>query len=339
MVNFINLFYHYKGRFERNAAGVFEYVGGEVNEFPNVNVARVKKTLLEGLFKSLGYIAFSDFYWAEDELAHGLKLIRFDSDVVRMLNHARRSGVVHVYWEHVVDAPVEVEVVDVVDENPQQATTHPQQQPQVTPKRRIKMRARRTPTRNKTTASRNINQAQEEATPKPEPIIHPSPEAVAAEIVVDVPVATNSQTGSASGHGAAAPTEILTQQSNNIKKSRRASYKRPPPTGQKFVHGKRGEAPKIFVPRVSPDATDSDDDSDADPDYHQYESEDLHSPLSSDCDDECHSEDEVWPQSNPEARFGLVHLELGMEFATMKEFQRAVRIFGTQPNFHAKTNK
>ncbi|MED6176473.1 hypothetical protein PIB30_088518 [Stylosanthes scabra] len=192
------------------------------------------------------------------------------------------------------------------------------------------MRARRTPTRNKTTASRNINQAQEEATPQPEPIIHPSPEAMAAETVVDVPVATNSQTSSASSHGAAAPTEIPTQQPNNIKKSKRASYKRPPPTGQKFVHGKRGEAPKIFVPRVSPDATDSDDDSDADPDYHQYESEDLHSPLSSDCDDECHLEDEVWPQSNPEARFGLVHLELGMEFATMKEFQRAVGIFNIQ---------
>ncbi|MED6150676.1 hypothetical protein PIB30_074694 [Stylosanthes scabra] len=205
MVNLINLFYHHKGRFERNAAGVFEYVGGEVNEFPN---------------------------------------------------------------EHVVDAPIEVEVVDVVDENPQQATTHPQQQPQVTPKRRIKMRARRMPTQNKTTASSNINQAQEEAIPQPEPFVHPSPEVVAAKIVVDVPVATNSQTGSASGHGAAAPTEIPTQQSNNIKKSRRASYKRPPSTGQKFVHGKRGEAPKIFVPRVSPDATDSDDDSDADPDYH-----------------------------------------------------------------------
>ncbi|MED6151982.1 hypothetical protein PIB30_087506 [Stylosanthes scabra] len=243
MVNLISLFYHHKGRFERNADGVFEYIRGMANEFPRLNAASVKKSMLEGFFKSLGYIYFSDFYWAEDEQGRRLKLIMFESDVARMIDHAKRNGgSVHVFWEHVVDSPIKVE---------------------------------------KGTTSKNINQALDEEIPQPEPTIQGSPEAQAQQTV--------------SGPGAATQAEIPTQQSNNIKKNRRASYKRLAPTGQKFVHGKRGEAPKIYVPRVTSDGLESDDDSDADPDYHQYESEDLHSPLSLDCDDEYHSDDEVWP--------------------------------------------
>ncbi|XP_016185811.1 uncharacterized protein LOC107627495 [Arachis ipaensis] len=64
--------------------------------------------------------------------------------------------------------------------------------------------------------------------------------------------------------------------------------------------------------------------------YHQYESEELHSPYSSDCDSEYEAERNVWPQENPNAAFGLVHLELGMEFETMEQFKRAVRKFNIQ---------
>ncbi|MED6113480.1 hypothetical protein PIB30_071170 [Stylosanthes scabra] len=90
MVNLINLYYHHKGRFERNADGVVEYLG--------------------------------------DDLGRGLKLIRFDSELVRMLDHAKRNGgSVHVFWEHVVDAPIEVDVVNVEDDDfSQQPATEPQ---------------------------------------------------------------------------------------------------------------------------------------------------------------------------------------------------------------------
>ncbi|MED6186928.1 hypothetical protein PIB30_071406 [Stylosanthes scabra] len=93
----------------------------------------------------LSTLEVSDFYWAEDDLGRGLKLIRFDSELVRMLDHAKRNGgSVHVFCEHVVDAPIEVDVVNVEDDDfSQHPATEPQQQPQVTPKRRIKMRARR----------------------------------------------------------------------------------------------------------------------------------------------------------------------------------------------------
>ncbi|RYQ94537.1 hypothetical protein Ahy_B08g089471 [Arachis hypogaea] len=52
--------------------------------------------------------------------------------------------------------------------------------------------------------------------------------------------------------------------------------------------------------------------------------------MSSDCEDDYDSEQGVWPQGNPTAPFGQVHLELGMEFTTMDEFKRSVRKYNIQ---------
>ncbi|XLT83678.1 hypothetical protein HN873_005431 [Arachis hypogaea] len=111
--------------------------------------------------------------------------------------------------------------------------------------------------------------------------------------------------------------DVPTQESRAKQRNRKNSYKRPAHSGQTFVQGGIGEAPKIFVPRATSESSESDDD-DSDPDYHQYESEELHSPYSSDCDSEYEAERNVWPQGNPNAAFGSVHLELGMEFKTME---------------------
>ncbi|XP_052114080.1 uncharacterized protein LOC127745429 [Arachis duranensis] len=95
----------------------------------------------------------------------------------------------------------------------------------------------------------------------------------------------------------------------------------------------------IFVPHVEPDSSNSDDDIDSDPNCYQYESEDLHSPMSSDCEDDYDSEQGVWPQENPTAPFGQVYLELGMEFATMDEFKRSVRKYNIQIGRSIKFNR
>ncbi|MED6207272.1 hypothetical protein PIB30_034273 [Stylosanthes scabra] len=106
--------------------------------------------LREMMMGLLSMLEVSGFYWAGDGLARGLKLIRFDNEVVRMLDHAKRNGgirfdnevvrmldhakrnggSVHVFWELAVDAPIEVEVVNIEkDDIPQQPTTNPQHQP------------------------------------------------------------------------------------------------------------------------------------------------------------------------------------------------------------------
>ncbi|XLT38950.1 hypothetical protein HN873_070242, partial [Arachis hypogaea] len=81
-----------------------------------------------------------DFYWAENEVSNGLHLIRLDSDVVRMYEFGIQNGrICHVYWDHIVDVPEEVEVVDVVDDEPCPTTdTVEQSTPQETPRRRSK---------------------------------------------------------------------------------------------------------------------------------------------------------------------------------------------------------
>ncbi|RYQ95231.1 hypothetical protein Ahy_B08g090295 [Arachis hypogaea] len=137
-----------------------------------------------------------------------LKLLRLDRDMVNMYEDAIRNDyrVVHMYWEHAVDIPTEVEVVDVDAE----------------------------------------------------------------------------------------------KESREKQKNRRNSYKRAAPSGQAFVQGGKGEAPKISVPHTT------------------------------NCDSDYEAERTVWPQGNPNVAFGSVHLELGIEFETMDQFKRAVRKFNIQ---------
>jgi len=56
-------------------------------------------------------------------------------------------------------------------------------------------------------------------------------------------------------------------------------------------------------------------------------SERIRSPR--DSDNEANSE-EQFPQYNPEAKFGNVSLELGMEFATMEAFKQGMRDYTIQ---------
>jgi hypothetical protein len=58
-------------------------------------------------------------------------------------------------------------------------------------------------------------------------------------------------------------------------------------------------------------------------DIDSYHSEDPKTPVSS--DDEFDSRRQISPQFDANAQFGQVHLELGMEFETLKVFKKAVR--------------
>ncbi|MED6137249.1 hypothetical protein PIB30_063363 [Stylosanthes scabra] len=194
---------------------------------------------------------------------------------------------------------------------------------QRTPKGRVKKRAWRTPMK-KTTNTIPENHVETEPDTQNEALSQPPIDKVSK--VENAVENHNSEPEEVGLQAAGQNASQLQQSKRQYERNRRASYKRPSPTGQAIVQGGKGEAPKIFVPRVNPHASSGEEiDSDNDPDYHQYESEELHSPYSS--EGAADSENEVWPQGNPNASFGNVHLELRMEFATLKEFQRIVRVF------------
>ncbi|RYQ93214.1 hypothetical protein Ahy_B09g099494 [Arachis hypogaea] len=142
------------GRLERNRKGVTVYSGGQVSLIPRVNVDTLNLFFMEGLVKDLGYIQWKDFYWGKPDAGGGvaLKLLRLDRDVVNMYEDAIRNDdrVVHVYWEHTVDTPTEVEVVDVdVEEVPTPETANVNAESVKSPGGRIKKRAQKSqkPTR------------------------------------------------------------------------------------------------------------------------------------------------------------------------------------------------
>ncbi|XLR61959.1 hypothetical protein S83_012631, partial [Arachis hypogaea] len=124
------------------------------------------------------------FYWAENEVSNGLHLIRLDSNVVRMYEFGIQNGrICHVYWDHIVDLPEEVEVVDVVDDEPCPTTNTVEQCiPQETPRRRSKMAIHKKPTSKKLyvkTANKenkinqSCNETQNPAYPNPSPTTQP----------------------------------------------------------------------------------------------------------------------------------------------------------------------
>ncbi|MED6184428.1 hypothetical protein PIB30_047373 [Stylosanthes scabra] len=301
------------GRLERDLNWKLVYVGGEETIFDNVNVEKLSMLLMENLFKGLSYKKYDDMYWLDEELGingGGLYPIKGDAAVVMKykwaLNHDSK---VHVYFEHPVDKAVTVEVVDLDDNN----FVPPQVPPAAnTPKKnRIKKRANRTPTPKKKPANRKPAQAKQNLQPK-------------LKEEVDIPRSqppplTQSQPQPESQSELQPQPQPQTQTSTAPKPNRRAAYKRPAPSGQQFVKGNKDGAPKIYVPIEDPNSSDSD------PGYHGYESEELADP---DNDEEEKEKDESsWPQGNPGASWGSVHLELGMEFGTLDEYKRAVRKF------------
>ncbi|KAL4330256.1 hypothetical protein AHAS_Ahas13G0381900 [Arachis hypogaea] len=270
MANHITFVYHHEGRFERNMNGVLKYVGGEVTVIPRVNVETLNTFFMVGLFKDLGYVSFKDFYWVENEVSNGLHLIRLDSDVVRMYEFGiENERICHIYWDHIVDLPEKVEVVDIVDdESCPTIDTIEQPTPQETPRRRSEMEIHKKPSlkklyvkkaNKKNKINQSSNETQNPASPNPSFTTQPMSQ-----------------------------FEIPNVNRNTTQQQSEAEV--PPPNNSQFVQGGRNETPKIFVPHVEPDSSNSDDDSDSDPDYYQYESEDLHSPMSSDCEDDYDSE-------------------------------------------------
>ena len=76
------------------------------------------------------------------------------------------------------------------------------------------------------------------------------------------------------------------------------------------------EAPEIVVPINDPATLDSE------LGVHQYVSEELHTPASTDRED---LDNLVFLQHNPNVPFGQINLEKGMEFETMMHFKKVVR--------------
>ncbi|RYR41654.1 hypothetical protein Ahy_A08g038060 [Arachis hypogaea] len=150
MSTHITLVYHHGGRLERNFKGVTVYSGGQVSLIPRVNVDMLNLFFMEGLFKDLGYIQWKKFYWGKPDAGGGvaLKLLRLDRNVVNMYEDAIKNDdrVVYVYWEHIVDIPTEVEVVDVDAEEVPTPETEPANvnaESVKSPGGRIKKRAQR----------------------------------------------------------------------------------------------------------------------------------------------------------------------------------------------------
>ncbi|MED6169996.1 hypothetical protein PIB30_026452 [Stylosanthes scabra] len=194
----------------------------------------------------------------------------------------------------------QVEVVDIDDdlsEFPSETTPNPiatpnltASQPEIpespscivkrTPKGRVKKSARRTPTKQTTTS---IPGSQAESEPETQNHTLPQP-----------PSNNEHENSGAAEVESQPPSDNASQRQasrRQYERKRRASYKRPAPTGQSIVQGGKCEAPKIFVPRPS---SGEESDSDSDLGYHQYESEELHSPYSS--EGEADSDNDVWLQ-------------------------------------------
>ncbi|RYR12873.1 hypothetical protein Ahy_B04g070174 [Arachis hypogaea] len=96
-------------------------------------------------------------------------------------------------------------------------------------------------------------------------------------------------------------------------------HPRPPPSGQKILPPREeNQAPRVVVPNQN--------DPDGGPTEYQYQSEELQTPPGSDSEDE----NPVFPQHNPDTKFGKIRLELGMEFGTMQQFKDEIRNYSIQ---------
>ncbi|RYQ92576.1 hypothetical protein Ahy_B09g098801 isoform A [Arachis hypogaea] len=94
----------------------------------------------------------------------------------------------------------------------------------------------------------------------------------------------------------------------------RRNHRRPRPSGQRILPPREeNQAPRVVVPNPH--------DHDEKPIEYQYHSKELHTPPGSDSEDE----KSVFPQHNPDTKFGKIRLVLGMEFGMMRQFKDAVR--------------
>ncbi|MED6170926.1 hypothetical protein PIB30_035797 [Stylosanthes scabra] len=139
----ISLVIHHRGRFETDSNGVFAYVDGETEIVDWVNVDKLSGELIKDILSKIGYPSICELYWLQPgmDLAHRLKLLKYDRDVITMYEAVENNGdEIEVFTKHPISVPVVAQecVPDVGVTN---------DSPPVTPsKGRRKVRAKRTPT-------------------------------------------------------------------------------------------------------------------------------------------------------------------------------------------------
>ncbi|XLT38683.1 hypothetical protein HN873_069975 [Arachis hypogaea] len=102
----------------------------------------------------------------------------------RIRRDQKNGRICHIYWDHIVDVPEEVEVVDVVDDEPCPTTdTVEQSTPQETPGKRSKKAVYKKPTPKKlyvkkankeNKINQSCNETQNPASPNPSPTTQPT---------------------------------------------------------------------------------------------------------------------------------------------------------------------
>lgn len=69
---------------------------------------------IEKLVKSLGYRGFELFWYRNSfALAHGLKPLQSDSDVIQLAEDVKSCEVIEIYMDHIIDIPIIVYNEDV----------------------------------------------------------------------------------------------------------------------------------------------------------------------------------------------------------------------------------
>ncbi|QHN94000.1 uncharacterized protein DS421_17g597510 [Arachis hypogaea] len=366
MATHITFVYHHRGWLEKDADGGVKYNGGLLSIIERVHVDTCNLFLVEGLFLDLGYTRYNEVYWLEPgmDLANGLRVLRRDADVVKMCDAAlRNENRVHLYFEHPVDMdPEYVEMPCLEDqENHDQ---EPQQNEEEEGSEHTEVEGG--PLFNEANEQEDPPQHKEQQQQEDELTLNkrgydePLPEEAGTENLSNQGQAgttenealnegDNQQTHVEDHERPSNPEEV-----NGRGRKRRKKHARPPPFGRDQpapennseghadegascgVQGRRihrrprpsgqrilppreeNQAPRVVVPNPN--------DIDEEPTEYQYHSEELHTPPGSDSEDE----NLVFPQYNPDTKFGKIRLELGMEFGTMQQFKDAVRKYSIQ---------
>ncbi|MED6162469.1 hypothetical protein PIB30_070726 [Stylosanthes scabra] len=155
------------GKLKRDSKLNLVYDGGEEKIFDNVNPEKLNLMRIKDLFKGLGYKEYDYMYWVDEELGlngGGLNMITGDLAVVMMGEWAlKHESQVHVYFEHPVNKGVEFV-------NLEEDTHHVTPQPLTTEdtprKKRMKMRAKRTPIPPKKAVTRKPMREKKDGAPR-----------------------------------------------------------------------------------------------------------------------------------------------------------------------------
>ncbi|RYQ82068.1 hypothetical protein Ahy_B10g100647 [Arachis hypogaea] len=360
MASHITFVYHHRGWLEKDADGVVRYNEGLVSVIDRVHVDTCNLFLVEGLFLDLGYTRYNEVYWLESGmyLANGLRVLKRDADVVKLCDAAlKNKNRVHLYFEHPVDA--DPELVDIVEGPPSEdQKNHDQDLPQNDEHggpddivvdgaiSEIQETHQDDPTQyeeqqqqeGESVLSNGGNDQSEKGDvgtdnvpieTEAATVENEAPNLGSNQVTQVEPEEGQSQRQEAEGrgrkhrkkHGRLQPSGRAQPdaEDNGDELPGRRHHPRPPPSGQKILPPREeNQAPRVVVPNQN--------DPDGGPTEYQYQYEELQTPPSSDSEDE----NPVFPQHNPDTKFGKIRLELGMEFGTMQQFKDAVRKYSIQ---------